>query len=362
MSTPFTLPDLGENVNEAEILAIHVAPGQLVGEGDLLLEVETDKAAMEIPSPVTGTITDLIVKVGDFVKVGDTLVTIDRKSDNRAVSASGSGTTSSAPNAPQPIGRKKDTQTTAWPNQSSGMTDFSRWGPVERIPFRSIRRATARQMAASWAKIPHAYCHDTVDVTLLEEFRLKQKTGIAEAGGRLTMTVLAIKAAVAGLEKFPCFNASLDMESQEIVLKHYFHIGVAVDSRAGLLAPVIKNVDRKSIEEISIELKESVKRIRAGRQSKEEMTGSSFTVTNTGPLGGNVFTAIINHPEVAILGLGQARMQPRVVATEHGENVIIPRLMMPLCLGYDHRVVDGADAIRFLRSIIAVLETPDQLM
>jgi pyruvate dehydrogenase E2 component (dihydrolipoamide acetyltransferase) len=217
-------------------------------------------------------------------------------------------------------------------------------------------------MAASWAKIPHAYCHDTVDVTLLEKLRLKQKTGIAEAGGRLTMTVFAVKAAVAGLKKFPCFNASLDMESQEIVLKHYFHIGVAVDSRAGLLAPVIKNVDRKSIEEISIELKKSVKRIRAGRQSKEEMTGSSFTVTNTGPLGGNVFTAIINHPEVAILGLGQARMQPRVVATEHGENVIIPRLMMPLCLGYDHRVVDGGDAIRFLRSIIAVLETPDRLM
>jgi len=351
MSKIFTLPDLGENVHQAEILAIHVSPGQQIRKGDLLLEVETDKAAVEIPSPATGTVSEITVKVGDFVKVGDALILFDQDFISKTTSL------------PAPPGNRDQDliKTGTGTIPPAGQTDFSRWGSVKRVPFRSIRRATARQMAASWAEIPHAYCQDTVDITRLEEFRQNHKDTITKEGGKLTMTVFALKAAVTGLKKFPYFNASLDTESQEIVLKHYFHIAVAVDSRTGLMAPVIRNVDRKSIRDIGIELNESVKRIRAGGQSKDEMTGSSFTITNPESLGGNVFTAIINHPEVAILGLGQARMQPRVVTTEQGEYVIVPRLIMPLCLGYDHRVVDGADGIRFLRSIAAVLEDPDKL-
>jgi pyruvate dehydrogenase E2 component (dihydrolipoamide acetyltransferase) len=241
------------------------------------------------------------------------------------------------------------------------LPDFSQWGPIEREPFHSIRRATAARMTTSWTQIPHVNCQDTVDITRLEAFRQKHREEIERAGGRLTMTVFAMKATVTALKRFPRFNASLDPAALEIIIKHYYHIGIAVDTEHGLMVPVIRDVDRKSIRELAVELQGSLQRARERSTGREEMLGGTFTITNVGGLGGNTFSAIINHPEVAILGLGQGRMQPVVATTADGKQEIVPRLMMPIVLCFDHRVVDGADAIRFLRQVIELLEDPDEL-
>jgi pyruvate dehydrogenase E2 component (dihydrolipoamide acetyltransferase) len=243
----------------------------------------------------------------------------------------------------------------------AGLPDFSQWGPVVREPFRSIRRATAAHMISSWVQIPHVNCQDTVDITRLEEFRQRHKAEVEEAGGRLTMTVFAMKAVATTLKKYPHFNASLDLASQEIIVKQYYHIGIAADTEHGLMVPVIRDVDRKSIRELAVELQGTLDRARQRKNSREEMLGGTFTITNVGGLGGSSFSAIINHPEVAILGLGQGRMQPAVVTDDNGEHEIVPRLIMPIVVCFDHRVVDGADAVRFLRQVIDLLEDPDEL-
>lgn len=434
MTISFRLPDLGEGVHEAEILAIRVVPGQEVREGDIILEIETDKAAVEIPSPATGTVAEILVRPGDRAEVGNVLMTFQtakgekpaerpaqppqeqpqpppaagKKSgpvpaspstrrlarelgvDLQEVTPSGSGgvvtkddvlahartiekpdtreqkpVSSSASGAgePEAPGQRQQTDTAAdFSPPVAGLPDFARWGPVERLPFRSIRRATASHMATSWSQIPHVWCQDDVDITRLEAFRTRHKDEIAAAGGRLTMTVFAIKAVATALKLYPSFNASLDLAAQEIVLKRYFHIGIAVDSDHGLTVPVIRDVDRKSIKELAIEVEAMVNKVRAGRVSREEMQGGTFTITNAGALGGHHFSAIINHPEVAILGLGQGRMQPAVVTDERGRHEIVPRLIMPVVLCFDHRVVDGADAVRFLKVVIGALQDPDELL
>ncbi len=420
MTTSFRLPDLGEGVHEAEILAIPVASGQTVSEGDIIFEIETDKAAVEIPSPITGTVNDILVQVGDLAVVGDVLITftIDAEqppaedsttepgqaqtppppqqeqkrrpipaspSTRRLareldislydISPSGAGGVVTKEDVEAFVQQKKTARTTEPGPQASSLSppqsptrgqatlpDFTRWGPVERLPFRSVRRATANQMIASWTQIPHVYCQDNVDITELEAFRQKHKAEIEVAGGRLTMTLFAIKAAATALKNYPYFNASLDLESQEIIIKRYFHIGIAVDTENGLMVPVIRDVDRKSIKELAIETDSAIERVRAGQHSRDEMQGGTFTITNAGALGGNHFSAIINHPEVAILGLGQGRMQPAVITDERGRHEITPRLIMPIVLCFDHRVVDGGDAIRFLRLVIYALEDPDELL
>lgn len=382
MSTSFTLPDLGEGVHEAEILKIHVSPGQEIKEGEIILEVETDKAAVEIPSPFTGMVSRITVKEGDFAKVGDVLIVFDESTASLTLPVPASPATRRiarelgvnlrdvSPSGHGGIVTREDVEKfaalenveTVEELSPTDLPDFSKWGNIERVPFRSIRRTTARRMSESWRRIPHVYCHDMVDITKLEDFRIKHKEEIEEAGGRLTLTVFALKAVVAGLTAFPFFNASLDTEKREIILKKYFNIGVAMDSGSGLVVPVIRDVERKSIRDIAIELREMVVRTRTGTLSREEMSGSTFTITNTGPLGGAGFTAIINYPEVAILGMGQGRRQPVVTVDDHGREKIVPRLMMPIVLGFDHRVVDGADAIRFLRLIIDSLQDPDELL
>jgi pyruvate dehydrogenase E2 component (dihydrolipoamide acetyltransferase) len=217
-------------------------------------------------------------------------------------------------------------------------------------------------MTTSWTQVPHVHCQDDVDITRIEAFRQKHKAELAAAGCRLTMTVFAMKAAVTALKNYPSFNASLDLATQEIVLKHYFHIGIAVDSDHGLFVPVIRDVDRKSIKELAIEVEQAIIRVREGKIHREEMQGGTFTITNAGALGGSRFSAIINYPEVAILGLGQGRMQPVVITDDRGRQEIVPRLLMPIVLCFDHRVVDGADAVRFLRVVIKALEDPDELL
>jgi pyruvate dehydrogenase E2 component (dihydrolipoamide acetyltransferase) len=242
------------------------------------------------------------------------------------------------------------------------LPDFTRWGSVERIPYRSIRRATGKQMTLAWSLIPHVNSQDVIDITKLEAFRQKHKTEIESAGGKLTLTVFALKAIATALKTFPNFNASLDTANSEIIIKQFYNIGVAVNTDRGLIVPVIRDVDRKSIREISLELNNLVQRTREGKTALEEMQGGTFTITNAGAMGGGFFAPIINYPEVAILGVGQARMQPVVMDVGKGDFQIVPRLMMPIVLCIDHRVLDGADAIKFLRVIIDALEDPDELL
>lgn len=424
MTKMFRLPDLGEGVHEAEILAIPVNEGQAVQEGDPILEVETDKAAVEIPSPITGTIAQIHVQPGDVAGVGDVLISFasgqdvessapdhvndtrspappekqqhlkSQKTENRLpvpaspstrrlarelgvdlylVTPSASSGVVSADDVRQYATTGEETEAIAEPETaqyeidkspttpSPSLPDFSQFGPIERQEFRSIRRATANRMSESWTQIPHVNCQDTVDITLLEEFRLRHKNEIMQTGGRLTMTVFALKAVATALKKFPHFNASLDLAQQEIIIKKYFNIGVAVDTEHGLMVPVIRDVDRKSIKELSVEVHETIGKARERKLNRDELIGGSFTITNAGAIGGSHFSAIINHPEIAILGLGQGRMQPAVITDANGKHEIVPRLLMPIVLCFDHRVVDGAEAIRFMQAIINSLQDPDDL-
>jgi len=234
------------------------------------------------------------------------------------------------------------------------LPDFERWGPVEREPLRAVRRTIARRMAEAWRRIPHVTHNDLADVTELETFRRRHADAIAEQGGKLTLTVLIMKAVVAALQAYPRFNASLDPEREELVYKRYHHLGVAIDTDRGLLVPVVRDVDRKSLAELAVELSELADRVRAGDAGPEDLAGGTFTISNVGPLGGTHFTPIINHPQVAILGVGRAELRPVVQGT--GERPeIVPRLLLPLSLGFDHRVNDGADAARFANKVIEVL-------
>jgi pyruvate dehydrogenase E2 component (dihydrolipoamide acetyltransferase) len=226
------------------------------------------------------------------------------------------------------------------------LPDFARFGPVEREPLTQVRRLTAQQTAVAWSLVPHVTQHDLADVTELEAFRKAQKGD----GPKLTVTAFALKASAIALKEFPPFNASLDQGAGQLVLKRYYHIGVAVDTERGLLVPVIRDVDKKSVAELARELAEVAER---ARQGKAEMQGGSFTITNLGGIGGTGFTPIVNYPEVAILGLSRSRLEPVV-----RDGQVVPRLLLPLSLSYDHRVIDGAAAARFTRRLAEMLENP----
>jgi pyruvate dehydrogenase E2 component (dihydrolipoamide acetyltransferase) len=448
MAREFRLPDLGEGVHEGEILSVLVSVGDQVREDQPILEVETDKAAVEIPSPFAGIVTAVAVQEGDLVRVGDLLIAFDDALDAGVEASSrqdapvalaeepapaaeepGLAAEEPAPEEPAPVtpgldrppepvyrqgpvaaapstrrlarelgvdlrqvpgsgpgGRVtagdvhafaetgheepaeeprpvKPAPAEEWPAASGlpELPDFSRWGEVERVPLRSVRRATARHMALAWEQIPHVSHQDVADVTKLEALRQKQKDRIAAQGGSLTLTVFVLKAAVAALKAYPRFNASLDVAAQEIILKKHYHIGLAVDTERGLLVPVLHDVDRKSVAELAIELSDLVARTRAGKASLEELQGGTFTITNPGPLGGTGFAAIVNYPEVAILGMARASWQP-VVRGKGKKAAIVPRFILPLVLSFDHRVVDGADAARFVNLIVELLQDPGRLL
>ena len=247
------------------------------------------------------------------------------------------------------------------PAAPEGLPDFSRWGEIERVPLRSVRRATAQAMARAWSEIPHVMHHDLADITELEHFRRGHAAQVEAAGGKLTLTVLVIKAAVAALKSFPRFNASLDTEDDSIIIKHYYHVGVAVDTEQGLLVPVLRDADRKSVVELAVELLELAGRARDGALAPEDMQGGTFTLTNVGGIGGTLFTPIIRHPEAAILGLGRAELQP-VAAGDSDDPRLTARLRLPLCLAFDHRINDGADAARFTNHLIEGLADPESLL
>jgi pyruvate dehydrogenase E2 component (dihydrolipoamide acetyltransferase) len=233
--------------------------------------------------------------------------------------------------------------------QAPPLPDFGKWGPVERRPLDAVRRRTADQMSLAWSLIPHVTQHDQADITELDAFRRQQEG----RGPKLTVTAFALKAAAVALRQFEQFNATLDGASGQLILKRYYHVGVAVDTDRGLLVPVVRDVDKKSIHELAQELNDLAERARQKKVPVEEMRGGTFTITNLGGIGGTGFSPIINYPEVAILGLARARLQPAV-----REGQVVPRLLLPLSLSYDHRVIDGADAARFTRRLAEMLENP----
>ena len=477
-SVEFKLPDLGEGIHEAEILDIRVKEGETVKEDQILFEVETDKAAVEVPSPVAGIVKSISCKVGDVKKVGNVLITFDNASDANIVQerarpenvpeavpvggkqnvsvpagkmpaggngksvpaapSAGTGTaarpqapgTGPVPAAPAtrklardmgidlrlvqgsgPAGRvtKEDVRgyaegvpasaratqgasagspgaskptasqpvslTARFGGGSAGgvseggslggpltvqpyeLPDFSQYGQVERVPLRSLRKKIAVNMAQSWSHVPRVSCFDEADVSSLETLRQKHEKTVAQQGGKLTLTAIAIKAVVSALKKYPQFNCSLDENTSEIVFKHFYNVGIAVATERGLIVPVIKNADQKSLIQLSIELADLAQKTRDGKIEIDRLQGGTFTITNTGPIGGTGSVPMVNYPEVAIMGMARAAERPVV-----RDGQIVIRSIMPLSFSFDHRVGDGAEAAMFLRHVANCLEDPFHML
>lgn len=436
----FILPDLGEGIHEGEILKWHVQEGGQVEEDAPLVDLETDKAAVTIPSPKGGKVVKINAVVGDTVKVGTAIVEIDSgdpddSSDDKAgddrtkdsakqkdtVKEEKAEPVSTALNLNRPIPAAPATRRLARElginladirgtgpagrvlvedlrayhadrdqaagrsdiNISSGTSsaqsgarsvssqaqiilggsqvslqtaiplleieplgDLSRWGKTERKPLRSIRRKVARKMVASKTLVPHVAHMDEIDVTKLEEKRKTLNASAENKEQKLTVLAFVLEALVKALKAYPVFNSSLDPFTEELVFKHYYNIGFAADTERGLVVPVIKDIDKKTLPEIAGTLRAMAISARDGKLSAEDFQGGTFTVTNLGALGGTGLLPAINYPEVAILGMG--RVEPKAVVRE-GEIVI--RTMMPITLSFDHRVADGAEAARFVADI-----------
>jgi pyruvate dehydrogenase E2 component (dihydrolipoamide acetyltransferase) len=237
------------------------------------------------------------------------------------------------------------------------LPDFSKWGEIERKPMSGVRRKTAEHLSHAWAAIPHVTQFDKADMTVLEEIRPKYAAEAERMGGKLTVTAVVTKIVAAALRKFPQFNASIDLATNTIVYKKYVHIGIAVDTEHGLLVPVVRHADQKNILEIAAEIQQLADKAKARKLTLDEMAGGSMSITNLGGIGGTAFTPIVNWPEVAILGLSRG-----TVEAVFRDGQIVPRQMLPLSLSYDHRVIDGADAIRFLRWVVEAIEQPFTVM
>ena len=454
--TDFTLPELGENIKAGDVLRVLVKPGDTITKDQPVLELETDKATIEVPSSVAGQVKDVRVKAGDKITVGQTILSVDDGAKPAAAKeapakpaeaatakpgreggggggAVGANTVEKIPGGDGGLeqhveGTKRDTAAdksgvakvvdinrgtrgaaepaaeSEFPpapaapsvrrtarelgvdiNEVAGtggggrisvedvkghvrrlvggaghgaiaaepLPDFTRWGAVERQPMRAVRRKTAEHLSAAWATIPHVTQCDLADITALEESRKKYAKPVEAAGGSLTVTAIAVKIVASGLKVFPQFNASIDLEAGEIITKKYVNVGIAVDTDRGLLVPVIRDADRKNITQIAVELAQLSEKARSRKIAVEEMQGGCFSISNLGGIGGTYFTPIVNAPEVAILGISRGSIQPKF---ESGQ--FVPRMMLPLSLSYDHRAIDGADAIRFLRWIVSAFEEP----
>lgn len=366
------LPQLAEGADSGTVVNILVAVGDKVRKDQTVLELENQKAVAPIPAPAAGTIAQIHVKQGDVVSVGQMLVTLAEEGapEQKPVYVRGERPPSSTgfPPPASPSIRKmakelgldlaqipgsghggritsEDVRGYLQSLQSSPArrappkVDFAKWGPVIRKPFTPLRQAIARAMEESWTTIPHVTQFDEADVSGILKLIEKFGPEYEKKGTRLTLTGIVIRALVPVLKKYPIFNASLDESSQEIVLKQTIHLGIAVDTEAGLIVPVLRDADRKKLPDLSRELQDLAEKTRARKISVEQLQGGTFTISNQGGIGGGHFTPIIHKPEVAILGLGRAH----------------PKL--PLALSYDHRVIDGADAARFIRDLVQGLET-----
>jgi pyruvate dehydrogenase E2 component (dihydrolipoamide acetyltransferase) len=443
-ATEFTLPELGENIDQGDLVRLMISPGSKVSEGQPVMELETDKAVVEVPSSVTGTVKDIRVKEGEKVKVGQVIFTLEggatappekprhapvehiseqheaRLAVQAAIQAEGkteahvflpeqpqplapkafampeqlgkvAGTEHRAPAPAAPHVRRlarelgvdiyevkgngpggriseddvkacsKALLTSARAAQSAqashfvqpALPDFTKFGKIERVSMRGVRRKTAQHLWEAWTTIPHVTQQDKADITELEQLRARFAPRAEEAGGKMTVTAIALKVCASALKVFPQFNASIDMAKEEIVYKQYINVGVAVDTDRGLLVPVLHEVDKKNIVELAAELTQLSKKARDKKLTPAEMEGGTFTITNLGGIGGTGFSPIVNYPEVAILGLSRSSMEPIWM-----NGKFEPRQVLPLSLSYDHRLIDGADAARFLRWIAEAFEQP----
>ena len=382
------LPQLAEGADSGSVVNLLVAVGDKIRKDQTLLELENQKAVAPISAPADGTIAQIHVKPGDVVSVGQLLVSIDEEG---AAPSEGPVSREAAPVRDEPVERRtlsalsglpppaspsirkmakelgvdlsrvpgsghggritpEDVRAyvhrlqagavTGTPRAAQPQVDFSKWGPVSRGPFTPLRQAIARAMQDSWATIPHVTLFDEADIRGILALIQKQTAVYEKNGLKLTLTGFVVRALAQVLKKHPVFNSSLDESSKEIVYKEYIHIGIAVDTPAGLMVPVFKDADKKSMAEIARGLQEMAEKARARKVAPEELQGGSFTVSNQGGIGGGHFTPIIRKPEVAILGLGRAKAG-----------------LLPLALSFDHRVADGADAARFMRDLVPALET-----
>ncbi len=411
--TEVTLPDIGD-FKDVEVIEVLVSPGDHVEKEDSLITLESDKASMEIPSPLAGTVKEMKVKVGDRINEGDPIALIEAEESRPAETepvapppveppppsppppAPGEKKAKPLPVAPTyedlpsrkahaspavrrfarelgvdlalvkgsgPKGRilKEDVQAfvkgalaggagagvAAAPSGGAALppvpsVDFGQFGEVEEQELSRIKKISGSRLHASWVNLPHVTQFDEADITELEAFRKSMKAEAEKREVRLTFLPFLMKACVAALQQFPQFNASLSPDGQKLILKKYYHIGVAVDTPNGLVVPVIRDVDQKGVYDLARELMEVSSRAREGKLSPNDMQGGCFTISSLGGIGGTQFTPIINAPEVAILGVSRARMQP-----VWNDSEFEPRLVMPFSLSYDHRVIDGAEGVRF---------------
>lgn len=472
--TEFKLPNLGDGVAAGDVLRVLVKVGDTLAADQAVLELETDKATLEVPSTVGGRVAEIKVKQGDKVKPGQVVLVledgagaaaapapaapvaappaaaapapakasiaaadsgpgqadgpIDRpmmmadsgpgQADgpidrpmmaapaeaaaerhdkvlafqaNRPAAPAPSSSGLAAPAAPSvrrlarelgvdlhqvpgtgPGGRisQEDVKTftksvmaslggggqravSSVSGASIALPDFSKWGAVERKAMSGIRRKTSEHLSHAWNTIPHVTQFDKADITDLEAVRKQYRAEVEKAGGNLTVTSILTKIVAGALKAFPQFNASVDAAGEAIVYKKYVNVGIAVDTENGLLVPVVRNADQKNLTQISVDIQQLAEKAKARKLSLDDMSGGSMSISNLGGIGGTAFTPIVNWPEVAILGVSRGAIEPRWNGTEFE-----PRQMLPLSLSYDHRLIDGADAIRFLRWVVDALENP----
>lgn len=429
MEKTITVPDIG-NYKDVEIIEVLVKPGDTIQTEDSLITLESDKAAMEIPSPSAGTVKAMNVKVGDRVSQGTPILTLlieEAPETARAAPAAEPPKAEAAPapaeraeaparertpeiaqpvaaqpqpstavSLPEPmleagkthaspsvrrfarelgadLGRvrgsgpkgrilKEDVQafvkaSLQRPAPALGLAlpelpeiDFTQYGPVETRPLSRIKKLSAANLHRNWVTIPHVTHHEEADITELEAFRQSLKAEAEKQDLRVTLLPFLIKAVVTTLKAFPNFNASLAPNGEELILKQYYHVGVAIDTPEGLVVPPVRDADRKGLFELARELAELGERARGKKLRSPELQGGTFTISSLGGIGGTGFTPIINAPEVAILGVAKAQTKP-----VYRDGQLAPRLMLPLSLAFDHRVIDGADAARFCAHLAQVL-------
>ncbi len=427
MAITIKLPELGEGVDSVDVVAVLVAVGDEIAVNQSLIEVETEKASVEVPSTAAGKIVEIHVAEGDTIGEQAPIVTLDAAAEAAAPAPADAGPEpASAPEAtsefqdepgsdlPEATVRPESTTPPPRATPRAGMAavpaaptvrrfarevgaditavagsgpggrisiddvkahthrllsqgvggatgavataelpDLSRFGPVRREAMSKVRRLTAENLTRAWLNAPQVTNHELADITDLEEFRKAYKGRVEEAGGKLTMTAILVKIVASTLKQHPTLNAAVDMANHEIVYRESINIGVAVDTERGLLVPVIRDADRKNLTEIGVALDDLARRARDKKLSPDDLQGGTFSISNLGGIGGTGFSPIVNWPEVAILGISRGRIEPH-----WHEGSFRPRLMLPLSLSYDHRLVDGADAARFLARLKASLEQP----
>ncbi|MFC1750262.1 dihydrolipoamide acetyltransferase family protein [Pseudomonadota bacterium] len=415
MAYEFKFPDVGEGIHEGKLVKWSVKEGDEVAADDPVAEVETDKAVVEIPSPVGGKVLGLNFKEGDTIKVGEVLMTIEGEASEEAAEAAPEPAAKEAPKEksggapvsgvvgsleeasegvlaapslaqsgavfekdakpevekgtaePKPVAKAAAEAAAPEAKAEGGglnvpkagmkaVKKYDMFGYIDRIAYSGARKAVGEHMEKSMTEIPHVTHTDNADVTDLWDLRNKEKVAAEKDGIKLTFLAYIIKAAIEGLKEHPTLNAMLEKEEGQIIVRKYFNIGVAVDTEAGLMVPVIKGADKKSLLDIAKELQELAEKARDRKINPMDLKGGSFTITNVGSAGGIYFTPVINFPQSAILGIGMITEQAAVI-----NGKVVPRRILPLSVSFDHRVLDGAEAARFTKTVKDKLEDPKSL-